>query len=1694
MTLSNTDLVAIQLDAVMALSSSLDVGTVLRETLAVLAGRLGCSEGAIYAVPGPPAALRVDVRCTWPAPRELRVDAELKELGSLVHSEFVRDDDDALHHHLSIDGGERHLFLLPGFGVLELRKSGEALEAFVQGGLGAVLRRLGVAARACEGHAALVASERRYAALTATLPEMIFDGELDDSGMLRLDYASPRAQSVLGVSADALCANPALLFDALAPDEHRRVRAALAEARRTGEPIELVVRCAGDAGAPRWMLLSANAGGNEAGGPLRWSGFLKDVTMTQRLAASEREAAQLRFAALFTSVSDAIVGIDAHGVISHWNRGAELLFGHPASAVLGHALTVFIPERLRDAHAQGFARHLATGEARVVGRLVELPAVHADGRELLVELLINRVESGGEVSFVGVLRDVTERRHEADAREREAAHERRLTASLLAIARHPADDLQAFKRRVDEEVATALAVDRVSVWRMVASTLECRDLFEAATRAHTTGAVLAEADFRTYFGALAAEECIDAPDARTHPATACFREGYLEPLGIHSMLDVPLRSLDGVRGVLCIESLRPRAWSPAEVRYAEEVGSLLVQAIEKSMRRRIEAQHEVVLASIADAVIACDSDGRVTLLNPKAESLMGLAAAEVLGRPLAEAFRTLSLPSREPFEVPVAEVVATGAVPTRSGDLLLVARDGAERAIALRVAAIVEDARRRGVVLTFRDVSAEEAAARAIREQNQRLRALGEAIPDMLFSVGVDGTLRYSKQAASPDLLVAPEEIPAANVRTIFDPALAARLLGAVAQAVASGEVQTVEYVLELPTGRQTFEARMARMSDDESTVLVRNVTAERARQAALEDERQRLAAVLDSTSAIIYAASLPDFRIEYISESVFPVLGFTREEFASPGFWESALHPDDWPRVSTELPRLFEKGEHVHEYRHRVKAGGYRWLRDTVRLVYDAKGVPVRAVGASFDITERKVNERRLAMFLGVQRLVALVSAGFLGAHGETGDAAVEAALAGLGTQIDADRAYVFQLRGQFVDNTHEWCASRVAPQRAQLQGLAAADFEFFMAPIRSGAPLHIPSVADMPPEFAAERDFLAAQGISSVVAVPLLVDGQLRGFLGVDNPRFEPLEPGEFAALMQLLADAVTAGLQRVTDEDALRTLNARLTNRTAQQAALLSFSAELARTGSTNELLRVVRARVRAATGAEHLSLVRRIGETSRLRMFFVDLAPELGDVESFYASGAGWIDRREQIGPEQIELDFSGAGSALLAALVRSVPVTTREHALVDFPDWQQLHATQGLRHFIIVPILGPRGSFGTLNLGLRRATPPTPDEIDAAVQFGAVLGAHLAIQEGRDALQSLNAALEERVEERTRELRRSEERFERLFLHAPQAMLIVDGDRRVVQSNLNARALFGYEQGEFDGLPVSRLVPAAVGARHEAMMDGFRSGPTARAMAPSRIVEAVRHDGTQFPAEIGLVSLQLSGERQVLAGIADVSARLAAQDEVTRSLREKETLLKEIHHRVKNNLQIISSLLMLQSEQMPGERARTLLAESVYRVRSMALIHQQLYGVESLERIDFGDYARSLADSLRAALSPGTRLDVRTEPVEVTVEHAVPLGLILNEFITNAIKYGQGAEWPEGEGGRCGLGCDVRVEVLARDGRIHVSVVDSGPGLPEGFSPTTAGTLGMQLVRSLTRQLRGKIVTDYDRGMRFEVHCALVAAD
>jgi two-component sensor histidine kinase len=217
-----------------------------------------------------------------------------------------------------------------------------------------------------------------------------------------------------------------------------------------------------------------------------------------------------------------------------------------------------------------------------------------------------------------------------------------------------------------------------------------------------------------------------------------------------------------------------------------------------------------------------------------------------------------------------------------------------------------------------------------------------------------------------------------------------------------------------------------------------------------------------------------------------------------------------------------------------------------------------------------------------------------------------------------------------------------------------------------------------------------------------------------------------------------------------------------------------------------------------------------------------------------------------------------------------------------------------------------------------------------------------------------------------------------------------------------------------------------------------------------VVDADEQQGTR---RLNLRTDTVPGLRgkAVLVTLIDITERWQAEQQqqatqaaIARSLHEKEALIKEIHHRVKNNLQIVSSLLELQSAQLPNESSRQLLQESIHRVRSMALIHQHLYGMESLARID--------------------------------------------EFITNAIKYGKRVEHPDGA--RIPDDCDVLIDIHLDGQQLVLGVADAGPGLPEGTDPAAANSLGLQLIRSLTRQIRGRVRFDSQGGARFELRCTV----
>lgn len=221
--------------------------------------------------------------------------------------------------------------------------------------------------------------------------------------------------------------------------------------------------------------------------------------------------------------------------------------------------------------------------------------------------------------------------------------------------------------------------------------------------------------------------------------------------------------------------------------------------------------------------------------------------------------------------------------------------------------------------------------------------------------------------------------------------------------------------------------------------------------------------------------------------------------------------------------------------------------------------------------------------------------------------------------------------------------------------------------------------------------------------------------------------------------------------------------------------------------------------------------------------------------------------------------------------------------------------------------------------------------------------------------------------------------------------------------------------------------------------------------------------------------------------AEIRERQKAEEQIRASLKEKEVLLKEIHHRVKNNLQVISSLLNLQAANITDAQTLAMFKESQNRVKSMALIHEKLYQSQDLAKLNFAEYIRNLANHLfrtYSAKSSGIELVIDVRDVSLDLDSAVPCGLIINELLTNALKYA----FPVGVGARprAEEKAQVHVSFNAEGERYMLVVRDNGVGLPEGLDPRNSDSLGMQLVFTLSDQLGGTVEIGREGGTSFKI--------
>jgi two-component sensor histidine kinase/PAS domain-containing protein len=244
------------------------------------------------------------------------------------------------------------------------------------------------------------------------------------------------------------------------------------------------------------------------------------------------------------------------------------------------------------------------------------------------------------------------------------------------------------------------------------------------------------------------------------------------------------------------------------------------------------------------------------------------------------------------------------------------------------------------------------------------------------------------------------------------------------------------------------------------------------------------------------------------------------------------------------------------------------------------------------------------------------------------------------------------------------------------------------------------------------------------------------------------------------------------------------------------------------------------------------------------------------------------------------------------------------------------------------------------------------------------------------------------------------------------------------------------------------------------------------------IKMIKNDGNTFYAHIEAVNSYSELNNGPNIAIIDISDRKGVEKELKKSLEDKEVLIREIHHRVKNNLQIIASLLHLQESTLTDKNLITILKESEVRVKSMATIHEKLYQSRTFQEVNFKEYLEQLIiDILYTYKVPKDTIQVimNIEDINLNIETSIPLGLIINELVTNCVKYA----FPKMDG-------TITIELKTMNDEIELNINDNGIGLPLDIDLENSETLGLQLVNNLTSQIDGHVDIDRSHGTNFKI--------
>ena len=1053
-------------------------------------------------------------------------------------------------------------------------------------------------------------------------------------------------------------------------------------------------------------------------------------------------------------------------------------------------------------------------------------------------------------------------------------------------------------------------------------------------------------------------------------------------------------------------------------------GTVLDITERKRFEAEIERQHaelQLILDAVPALVFYKDRDGRFVRVNRKLAEAVGLPPEAFVGKTDAD----LGSPYAAQYRADDLELLSSGK-PIRGREEQLHTPSGERWLQTDKVPYAEEAGRVVGVIGLSVDITARKLAEAAVRASESKFRQLAES--------NILGILFWNAQGQISD----------ANDAFL-------RMVGYTREDLTSGQIdwRNMTPPEHLPkderaldeiaaTGCCTpFEKEYLHKDGHRVAILVGAAALDGAKDQGIcyvvdiSPQKQAEAKVRASEASLLEAQRIArlgnwDWNIEtnalYWSAQVHELFGIVPSEFGcNYEAFLQGVHPEDRERVHQAVEDAVA-GTVAYNIDHRVlwPDGTVRVMHEQGEVTRDSGGRALKMTGTVQDVTERKEAELEISRTNRALKMLSTCNEALVRAENE---ADLLAAFCQHSREIGG---YAMTWVGYAQDDAARSikpvaAAGDTAGYLGKIQLSWDANVPEGKGPagqtIRSGEAVVCEDI-NQAAGFFHWRTEAAASGLRSVICLPLRGGGRTVGLLGLYSAEIN--HPGaDELKLLQELADDLAFGIVNLRSQQERRRME------TAVMKVATSVSI-----GVNKDFFISLATSVAEALDAHGAFVVRLLpGEPARARTVAAVVAGKT--IENF-------------------EYDLMGTPCE---ALTESLDCIIPANVASRFPQSLSL-ATLGAQAYVGRRLVNAAGQQVGLMCVLFDQPLTTTRFITSTLQIFATRA----------------AAEFERIEADTRIREQAA-----LLDKAQDAILVRDLDHRITFWNHGAERLYGWSAAEALGRTAQDL---------------FYPDPTDFLTATKVVlnkgdwvgeIEQKNKAGAHITVEgrWTLVCDERGMPKAVLSINTNITERKRTQELIAHSLREKEILLKEIHHRVKNNLQVISSLLALQTDGVSDSVARGLLMESQHRVRAMAMIHEKLYQSSDLARVDFDEYVNSLTGFLFRSYSNAAgrvALKVSCDQVHLSIDTASPCGLILNELVSNALKHA----FPDGRSG------ELRVELRDEAGCYSLTVADTGIGLPENFDWKQTNSLGLQLVDTLTKQIKGTMKTGGTGGASFRL--------